>query len=83
MALYRHLSGVTEGNEARPQSGEWKFEPGTLRTHDFIVTTTREMTVNDDDDDENDDVGELLSMTASASCRQIRTIWFSKRKGNV
>jgi hypothetical protein len=75
MALYQHLSGVTEENEGRPQSGDWKFEPGTLGTHAFIVTTTREMTVNcDDDDDENDDVGQLLSMTASASCRQIRTI---------
>jgi hypothetical protein len=37
----------------------------------------------DDDDDVNDDVGELLSMTSSASCMQIRTISFSKRKGNV
>jgi len=85
MAIYQHLSGVTEEKEARPQSGDWKFEPGTLRTHAFIVTTTRKMTVNydDDDDDENDDVGELLSMTASASCRQIRTISFSKCKGNL
>jgi hypothetical protein len=38
---------------------------------------------NDDDVNENDDVGELQSMTASASCRQIRMISFSKRKGKV
>jgi hypothetical protein len=82
MALYQHLSGVTEEKETRPQPLDWKFEPGTLRTHAFIVTTTRKMTVNYDDDDD-EDVGELLSMTASASCRQIRTISFSKRKRNV
>jgi hypothetical protein len=44
------------------------------------------MSANDDDDtedDENDDVGEFLSMTASASSRQIRTISFSKSKGKV
>jgi hypothetical protein len=43
MALYQHLSGVTEEKEASPQSGEWKFEPGTLRTHAFIVATTQDM----------------------------------------
>jgi len=65
---------VTEEKEARPQSGEWKFEPGTLKTHAFIVATTRDTSLNDDDNDENDDVEELQSMTASASCRQIRII---------
>jgi hypothetical protein len=66
---------VTEEKEARPQSGEWKFEPGTLKTHAFIVATTRGMSVNDDDDDdENDDVEGLQSTTASAPCRQIRII---------
>ena len=56
MALYQHLSGVTEEKEARSQSGEWKFELDILRTHAFIVTTTGDMSASDDDD-ENDDVG--------------------------
>jgi hypothetical protein len=81
MALYQRLSRVTEEKQARPHSREWKFESGTFRIHAFIVTTTRDSSVDDDDDD--DDLGELLSMTSSASCRQIRTISFSKRKGNV
>jgi hypothetical protein len=59
---YQQLSGVNEEKKARPRSGEWKFEPVTLRTYALIAITTRDISVTGNDDDvddyQNDDARE-------------------------